>query len=110
MTMQCPKCHGSDVETTEVEKKETAAKIIMTVVGFGAAATGYFGDLGSVIDNPTVVLVLRVFMMFMGTWIVWEAVTGLPLPFSGIKLIGTPTETHGECNTCGHEWDLKEEG
>ena len=48
-------------------------------------------------------------LWFLAGWIVWEAVTGLPLPFSGIKLIGSPKDTRSVCKTCGHEWKLKEE-
>jgi len=106
--IQCPQCQGSDVNTTKVTKKDIPARIIGGVVGFGAAAFGYFAELDNMFDNSTVLLIVRIFMMFIGCWIVWEAVTRLPLPFSGIKLIGTSTERQAVCAGCGHEWTLKE--
>jgi hypothetical protein len=107
--IQCPQCGGSNFSNTEVEAKDTVAKIFVAVFGFFSAAVGYFLDWGTYIENPIVAIMVRIFVMFMGSWMVWDAVTGLPLPISGIKLIGRRTETHAVCAGCGHEWKLTEQ-
>ena len=89
---------------------EIPARIIGGVIGFGIAAVGYFSNWGRMFDNPNVIFMARILVMFMGSWLVWDTVTRLPLPFSGIKLIGTWGELHAACAACGHEWKLKEKG
>jgi hypothetical protein len=105
--IQCPQCKGANVR---VQKKETAGRIVGGIIGFAFVVFGCFADVGGTFKNPNVAILVRIGIIFMGSWAVWDAVTCLPLPRTGIRLIGTPRETHAVCAGCGHKWKLEEQG
>lgn len=97
--VNCPNCGRSTVtEESKTRKRKPVELIVMIVVGVALVFIGY----RFLRDTSWLMYICIAF----GLWLIWDSVTGLPLPLLSIKLIDEPMIYRYRCRSCQHRWDV----
>jgi len=99
---RCSACGSTNVAIQEVRKIHSGRLVGGLVMGLVFLVGAILMERPATWD-PDLYTLVKIFGFFIGAWIIWDVLTGLPLPFVRIKLFKEEWITQAKCADCSHQ-------